>query len=84
MAPKAKMLGLMLAGVMILATTGNLYAQDKEEHQGPWHHGEGWQRHDEHEGQMMAQVLNLSPDQEKQLKAIKQKQRESGKSFLRK
>jgi Spy/CpxP family protein refolding chaperone len=84
MAAKTKIAGLMVA-VMALSmplvyadngsttfTTGG--GGDKDS----WHQGEGW-----HHGQkdhMMAKILNLSGDQVKQLKDLRQKQKETMKS----
>lgn len=84
MATKTKILGLMLATAVGLASPMLVWADNGDvkpvsdekiaHHDGDWFHAK-------HE-HMMAQILNLSEDQEKQLKDIKQKKREAKKSIF--
>jgi Spy/CpxP family protein refolding chaperone len=76
MLTKTKIAGIMvglaaLSAPLVYADTapGN---EKSSAHERGWHHGQ--------EGQMMAKVLNLSADQEKQLKDLHQKQRDAMKA----
>jgi len=76
---KAKMLGLTLATAAVLAWpilvwADNAPAVPTTHEDGDWHHG----RHD----QMLSKILDLSEDQEKQLKDSKEKQKTAMKSIF--
>ena len=82
MLAKTKIAGLVVALMalsvpMVWADNGDVKPTpqaDASHQSGDWHHGK-------HE-HMMAKILNLSEDQEKQLKDIKQKQKETMKSVF--
>ncbi len=79
---KLKQLGLLMALMalsvpMVWADNGDVKSTsggDPSHQGGDWHRGQ--------EGHMMAQILNLSEDQQKQLKDLKQKQKEAMKSIF--
>ncbi len=77
MLAKTKIAGLIMAlmalsAPMVWADSG--VAAGPSHKEGEWHHGQ--------KDHMMAQVLNLSEDQEKQLKDNRQKQKEAMKSIF--
>jgi len=75
MLSKTKVLGLMLAATMVFTSSMLVYAENGAE-QKDWHQGKKDHMH------MMAKILNLSDDQEKQLKDSHQKQKEAMKAIF--
>ncbi len=79
MLAKTKILGLMMATAALLIAPRLVWADNAvvpvaSPQEGNWH-----QAHEEH---MMVKILNLSEDQAKQLKDIKQKQRDAKKGIF--
>ena len=85
MGTKTRIAGLMVALValsvpVVYADAGDVkpaVVAEPSHQDGDWHHGNG---HHEQEAKMMAKVLNLSEDQQKQMKDIHQKQKDVMKS----
>ncbi len=77
MLAKTKIAGLIMVLMALSAPmvwADNSVAPDSSHKDGDWHHGQ--------QDHMMAQVLNLSEDQEKQLQDSRQKQKEAMKSIF--
>jgi Spy/CpxP family protein refolding chaperone len=77
---KIKFLGLILASTFALTTPMMVYADDSDGNKDNTHQAEGW-HHGGHD-KMMAKILNLTDDQQKQLKENWKKQKEAMKGVF--
>ncbi len=78
MRTKAKLTGLMVAAMVLSSSI--VYADNGGNFAAGTDSFKGWQECHHGKHHLMARVLNLTEDQQKQLKAIKQKQRDTMKS----